>query len=446
MTDQSHSDSHATMNNSGGPGAGLIDVIVVGGGLAGLVAAATAARSGRRVVVLDPHPLGGRARVDDRNGFRFNRGPRALYQGGAGRPILDSLGVDTRAGAVPGVPQSQGRHQGELRLLPQGPGSLIRTPLLRPADKIRVGLLLTKFPKLDTKALAGTSFGAFLAEQHLGPTAADLVRMLARVATYAAEPDAADAGAVVGNMQLALAEGVRYLDGGFQAIVDALQATAVKAGVEFRTLAATSVHAGSGSAPPVVHTAQGPISASSVVLATGTPAAAANLLGAPILGADHLSAPVTAACLELGLRRPPRYPVVFGIGEPLYLSTHCPPARLAPPGHAVVHVMRNHAADEPLEHHEQRAWLWAAAQQAGVTEGDVVEQRFLAEMVVTGGMPTAEGGGLPGRPAVTSPERPGILLAGDWVGPVGLLADASVSSGAAAGQHAAVHATTMATP
>ena len=444
MTDQSHSDSHATISHSGGPGADLIDVIVVGGGLAGLVAAATAARSGRRVVVLDPHPLGGRARVDDRNGFRFNRGPRALYLGGAGRPILDSLGVDTSAGASPAVPQSQGRHRGELRLLPQGPGSLIRTPLLRPAEKVRVGRLLTKFPKLDTKALAGTSFGAFLAAQNLSPTTADLVRMLARVATYAAEPDAADAGAVVGNMQLALAEGVRYLDGGFQALVDGVEASAVKAGVEFRTVAATSVQAGGGSAPPVVLTAQGPISAASVVLATGTPAAAASLLGSPILRSEHLTAPVTAACLELGLRRPPRYPVVFGIGEPLYLSTHCPPAKLAPPGHAVVHVMRNHAADEALEHHEQRAWLWAAAQQAGVTEDDIVEQRFLAEMVVTGGMPTAEGGGLLGRPAVSSPERPGILLAGDWVGPIGLLADASVSSGAAAGQHAMALAATMA--
>ena len=445
MTDQSHSDSHATINHSGGPGAELVDVIVVGGGLAGLVAAATAARSGQRVVVLDSHPLGGRARVDDRNGFRFNRGPRALYLGGAARPILDSLGVDTRAGASPVVPQSQGRHQGELRLLPQGPGSLLRTPLLRPAEKVRVGRLLTTFPKLDTKALAGTSFGTFLAEQKLGPTTADLVRMLARVATYVAEPDTADAGAVVANMQLALAEGVRYLDGGFQVIVDGLQATAIKAGVEFRTVAATSVHAGGGSALPVVHTAQGPISAASVVLATGTPAAAANLFKAPIIGADLLSAPVTAACLELGLRRPPRYPVVFGIGEPLYLSTHCPPAKLAPPGHVVVHVMRNHAADETLGHHEQRAWLWAAAQQAGVTEDDVVEQRFLAEMVVTGGMPTASGGGLPGRPAVSSPERPGILLAGDWVGPVGLLADASVASGAAAGQHAVTRAATMAT-
>lgn len=434
MTDQSHPDSPTTGNHAGGPGAYLVDVIVVGGGLAGLVSAATAAQAGRRVVVFDAHPLGGRARVDDRNGFRFNRGPRALYLGGAGRPILDSLGVDTRAGASPAVPQSQGRHQGQLRLLPQGLGSLLRTPLLRPAEKLQVGRILTRFPKLDTKALAGTSFGVFLAEQHLGPTAADLVRMLARVATYAAEPDAADAGAVVGNMQLALAEGVRYLDGGFQVIVDGLQAAALKAGVEFRTVAATSVHPGSGTTRPVVHTAQGPISATSIVLATGTPEAAANLLGSPIIGADHLTAPVTAACLELGLRRPPRYPVVFGVGEPLYLSTHCPPAQLAPPGHAVVHVMRNHAADETLNHHEQRTWLWAAAQQAGVAEEHVVEQRFLAEMVVTGGMPTAEGGGLPGRPTVASPERPGILLAGDWVGPVGLLADASVASGAAAGQ------------
>ena len=429
MTDHAHSGSNTT-----------IDVVVVGGGLAGLVAASTAAKAGRRVVVLDAHPLGGRARVDDRNGFRFNRGPRALYLGGAARPILDSLGVDTRAGASPAVPQSQGRHEGQLRLLPQGPGSLLRTPLLRPKDKVRVGLFLTRFPKLDTKALAGTSFGTFLAEQHLSPTAADLVRMLARVATYAAEPDAADAGAVVGNMQLALAEGVRYLDGGFQAIVDALQATAMNVGVEFRTLAATCVQPGSGSASPVVHTAQGPISASSVVLASGTPEAMAHLLAAPIKGADHLTAPVTAACLELGLKRPPRYPVVFGIGEPLYLSTHCPPAQLAPPGHAVVHVMRNHAADEALDHREQRAWLWAAAQQAGVTESDVVEERFLAEMVVTGGMPTAAGGGFAGRPTPASPDRPGILLAGDWVGPVGLLADAAVSSGAEAGHLAATQA------
>jgi phytoene dehydrogenase-like protein len=68
------------------------DVVVVGGGLAGLVAATTAARAGRRVVLLEGHDLGGRAQVDRRNGFAFNRGPRALYRDGAARRCSTSWG------------------------------------------------------------------------------------------------------------------------------------------------------------------------------------------------------------------------------------------------------------------------------------------------------------------------------------------------------------------
>jgi len=36
------------------------------------------------------------------------------------------------------------------------------------------------------------------------------------------------------------------------------------------------------------------------------------------------------------------------------------------------------------------------------------------------------------------PGRAGVFVAGDWVGPLGLLADASLASGFAAGQAAAV--------
>lgn len=69
------------------------DVAVIGGGLAGLAAAATAARAGATVTVLEGHGLGGRARVDRRGGFTFNRGPRALYLGGPGRRILSEPGA-----------------------------------------------------------------------------------------------------------------------------------------------------------------------------------------------------------------------------------------------------------------------------------------------------------------------------------------------------------------
>lgn len=423
-----------------------VDTVVVGGGLAGLVAAVTASRAGGRVTLLDAHPLGGRARADDRNGYLFNRGPRALYLGGAARPVLDSLGVDTTAGGPPAASGAKARREGRLHTLPQGPGSLLRTSLLGPAEKVRFARLLVGLPRIDAHSLAGTRFGDFLAEQRLSPTATDLVRMVARVATYAGDLDDVDAEAVVANVQLALAQGVLYLDGGFQSLVDQLQRAAVDAGVDIRTVAARSVAPATATSQPVVETEGGPISAPTVVLAVGTPAAAAGLLGAPVDGAARLSPPVTAACLELGLRRPPACRLMFGVGEPLYLSTHCPPAGLAPPGHAVVHVMRNHRAGEELDARSQRDWLRAAAGQAGVGGEDVVEERFLAEMVVTGGLPTAAGGGFGGRPTVAAGNRPGVLLAGDWVGPVGLLTDAAAASGEAAGRQAAGRSATMAVP
>jgi len=63
---------------------------------------------------------------------------------------------------------------------------------------------------------------------------------------------------------------------------------------------------------------------------------------------------------------------------------------------------------------------------------------------VSGGLPTAEGGGLGGRPAVASSDRPGVLLAGDWVGPEGLLLDAVAASATEAGRQAAARSATMA--
>ena len=54
---------------------------VVGGGLAGLTAAATLAQAGRPVTLLEgTGHLGGRARTRRRDGFGLNLGPHAVYQ------------------------------------------------------------------------------------------------------------------------------------------------------------------------------------------------------------------------------------------------------------------------------------------------------------------------------------------------------------------------------
>jgi phytoene dehydrogenase-like protein len=110
------------------------DVIVIGAGLAGLAAGATATRAGAAALVLEAHVPGGRARVTTRDGFVFNRGLHALYQAAAGRDVLRRLGIEP-----PGSPPPLGRYQalagGGLHLLPASPDSLRRTTLLGRADK-----------------------------------------------------------------------------------------------------------------------------------------------------------------------------------------------------------------------------------------------------------------------------------------------------------------------
>jgi phytoene dehydrogenase-like protein len=74
---------------------------IVGGGLAGLVAAALVAQNGRRVIlVAQAGDLGGRAATQVRRGISFNLGPPALYVSGRAFRLLRELRVPL-TGRVP---------------------------------------------------------------------------------------------------------------------------------------------------------------------------------------------------------------------------------------------------------------------------------------------------------------------------------------------------------
>ena len=78
------------------------DVAIVGGGLAGLAAAAYIAKAGRSVAVYERSShVGGRAITTERQGFRFNLGPHALYRAGAAARVLRDLGVTYRGQKPP---------------------------------------------------------------------------------------------------------------------------------------------------------------------------------------------------------------------------------------------------------------------------------------------------------------------------------------------------------
>jgi hypothetical protein len=368
-------------------------------------------------VVVDGHAPGGRARTDVVDGFKFNRGAHALYLGGHARRVLDELGV-----ALPGGPpttEAFGRRGDLVGRLPADARTLLTTSLLGWRGRIGVGRVLRGVARWDAPSLAGVSVAEWVDGMHLPADAADLLFALVRVSSYGHAPEVMSADVAAGQIQMALGSGVRYLDGGWQSMVDALAAQ-----VEVRRTTVVGVQPGAGGVE--VGCADGTtIAASSVVVAVGTPGAAAALLGRP---AFECGPPIEASCLDLGTARPAPHPFLLGIDRPLYLSTHQPPAQLAPAGHQVVQVMRYLGPGERVAPDEVRAELTAHVRTAGIAEGDVVASRALHRMVVAGALATVEHGGLPGRVPVTGAGSPRVLLAGDWVGAEGHLLDAALAS------------------
>jgi hypothetical protein len=184
-----------------------------------------------------------------------------------------------------------------------------------------------------------------------------------------------------------------------------------------------------------VSTTDGRYRASAAVLAGLSPASVMRVIGSPVIGLENVGGPVHASVLDLALDTV-HDGVVFGIDEPLYLSPHAPVADLAPPGCGLVTALRYTPDGDASSADEARTRLRHLAAQAGIGRERVVHERFLHRLVVANAFPTAAGGGLRGRPRVDALDLPNVFIAGDWIGPEGLIADAASSSGEAAGQRA----------
>ena len=413
------------------------DVVVVGAGLAGLAAGATAALGGS-TLILDGHHPGGRASTDERGGYRFNRGPHALYRGGEAAAVLARLGVST-PGAVPPT-DARGRVGDRVDVLPATVATLLRSRLLSVRGKVALIRFLSGVKKWRPADVAGLTVGQWLDTFKLPDDARKVALLLVRTTTYANDENTLSADVAAGQIQLALANNVLYLDNGWGSMVESLATAARRNGAEIRTGAAvTSVTRRSSDGELVVKLSEGPeIGAGAVVLAAGTPGAAAKLLGVRPAGWAELGPEVEASVLDLGLRRRLDPPILFGIDPPMYLVDHAWSAEnLAPEGGGLVHVLHYLPLGDRTPAAELRSGLEEHARMAGIEPSMIEEQRFLLRMTVVGAVPTPASGGLAGRPAIDSTGVPGVFVAGDWVGRGGWLADASLSSGEAAGAAAA---------
>jgi phytoene dehydrogenase-like protein len=403
-------------------------VIVIGGGLAGFTAAAGVARRGAQVTLLEARSHeGGRARSVVRpSGAIFNEGPHALYAGFEGWKELDALGVTPRGGR-PSL-HAWGRWEGRIDRLPGTRLDAVRTRLVGLRAKAELAKLLAN-PK---RALTGDLSGSLLdwIERSVSDDGARaLLTMIGRTATYMADPAQIAAEAAVPQIVGAVVDGVRYLDGGWQQLVDELRATAERHGAKIHVDAKVDRVRRNGNRFEVTTAAAAVFAADVVIVAAGGPQHAAGVLeeisSLPQDWAKAIS-PVAMASLDLHLDELP-VPVrraCFALDAPIYFSTHTPAARLAPQGE-VVQVAWYGDHDDTTE---ATLELFCDEVQPG-WRAHVVDRRFGRRLVSTYGVPQP-GVGFDGRPGPALPDVPGVYVAGDWVGRRGLLADAAIASGA----------------
>ncbi len=415
-----------------------VDLQVVGGGLAGLIAANLALDAGLSVRLIEKsRSLGGRAASADQHGFTLNQGPHALYLSGELAATLASLGL-TPTGSPPVLRGATGSIGTRRGLLPQGPGSLLRSSLLSAGNKRRLAMLLTKLPKLSPESLATVTVDRWLEELVDDAELRTMLWGLVNLSTYNSASDVASADAALLQLQMALDDGVIYVDGGWASIVDALDRRLERHG----STGNGRFERVTGQVTAVETTATGPVAvmgdqpeqlyrAGAIVVAVGLPAVADRLLGRSDLAAAA-GPPVQAAVLDLGLRMPPPQHIHLGLDQGLYFSTHSGAERMAPDGLTLVSLARYIRPGDAHSPEQTKAMLLAHADAGGIDRADIVMDRYLHRLTVTGGMPMAAAGGLAGRPGVAVPDQAGIFIAGDWVGPRGVLADASAASAEAA--------------
>jgi phytoene dehydrogenase-like protein len=410
-----------------------LDVIIIGGGLAGLTTAALLARAGKAVMLFEhsSKEIGGRARTADIDGFYFNQGPHALYLTDATDSILKEIGITYTGGlpALKGYLISDGKkHEiaGDYSswLSGKGEGSQF---FISPT-------------KIDFSQLESVTEQEWLDKNIHDINDAEIIKTIFRLNTYANDPDIQSIGPVLHQVSVGSRAGVMYLDGGWQTLVDGLLTVAKNANARIvMGKKATRIKRTNSSAWQVFLSDKTEVSAKIVVIAAGPNDAYSlfddNERPDVLSKAAKEAKPVRLVCLDVALSSLPDKDTLFALGvdRPLYYSVHSAHAKLAPEGGALIHVAKYLGTSIQPKPREDQPELeeFLDLLQPGWRQV-LVKKRPLPNMVVCNALVTAADGGLSGRPDPRIADN--LYIVGDWVGKEGLVSNASVASAKRAAQ------------
>ncbi|WP_445277587.1 NAD(P)-binding protein [Streptomyces sp. DSM 41033] len=368
---------------------------IVGGGLAGLTAAITAAESGVQVTLHEAHhTLGGRARTSD-GPYLTNEGPHALYRRGPHWTWLEQRGLLGRMASVPPLEAT--------RFLFRRDGALRRTP---PLAMLRLSRRNPRTAPVDADFLSW-------ATAQVGEEGARAAAHYVGVALFHHDPGSLSAAFVQERLRraTALPPEAHYPVGGWAQLVDRMASRAWNLGVRIET--ATRV----GPRELVELHRGGP-----VIVATQLDSAR-TLLDDPSLTWD--SGRTALLDLALRTRRGDAF-IVSDLDGPGWVERFtAQDPTLAPAGEQLLQAQIPLAPGTPRADAVRRAEDLLDLGFPGWRDRTTWRREALA---------SGRTGGLD-RPGTTWRDRPavdrgdGILLAGDQVAAPGLLSEVAFNSG-----------------
>src|SRR5579884_2488505 len=408
------------------------DVIVIGGGLAGLATASYLARAGVDVILFEKSTnVGGRAVTQNVDGYSFNRGIHALYCGGPLEDALRELGISYSSGRARDVFVLD---RGKLYPFPASLSTLLSTGFLDVGDKLEMARLFATLPRLKSQELANVSVQDWLRHALKRPRVRQFLETYACTVVYSAALDLVSAEVLVKKLQLLLKHPVLYIDGGWQTLVDGLRSAAEQAGAHIVSGARVESIVYQSEYAQGVRLRDGRIIRASAVIIATPPQDAVKLLdnGAyqPLRKIVDSLVPAQVACLDVALSRLPdaRYPIVQDMEHPRFMAVQSVYARVAPSGGALIHVFKQLDPARPTDPREDERELEDMLNAVQPGWRDVLVRRvYLPRIEAIGALPTASSGGYAGRPGPRVPGLANLYLAGDWIGE-GFLADASMGS------------------
>ncbi|MFD1850645.1 RNA polymerase sigma-70 factor [Oceanobacillus bengalensis] len=419
------------------------DVVIVGSGLAGLIAANYLSKTNLSILILEKGKhIGGRARTKKINQQYFNLGPHALYKRGKAKSILEELGIHLN-GKSPKLSGGRLMEDNMEYAAPFSPYEVFTTSYLNWKERMEWVGVLMKVMRINPEKLKNQTFQQWVKQVAHSKKVESLLYILSRLATYCHASDKANAKVIVSNLKQSIG-GTLYLDDGWQTIIDQLYNKATLSGVQVQTHTLVKHIAQTPQGHLKIRLSNDKEILGKYVISTTSPHELNEMLVSKTNMNQHdrlaQITPVRGATLDVALSQLPNPKRLFtlGITDPLYYSVHSHYARLSDDTNStVLHVFKYLHPDDHLDKTKIRIELEQFLDKMQPAwKQYVITSRFIPNMTVNQRLPQI------GDECILHQYKadiPGLYIAGDWASDNYMLADGAASSAKQAAKEIILH-------